>query len=269
MQEEILSGNPFIKTIDNVLNEAECSHLINISKEHLEDSIVSFKDGPNKSPGRTSKTAWLKYDIDNITKEIANKIAKLVGLPLKNAESIQIVEYKEGGEYISHYDSWIHNGSEKTLRLVKYGGARLSTALVYLNDVESGGETKFTKLDLTIRPSLGKLLIFNNTVSHTDHTRHELSEHAGLPVKSGVKYILNLWFRECPKNVLYKDFNPSYYNNIQINSNNNYKLTMNDEWKNWAINTIKNRGIEYVKERLSLQNYHPELIEQILTSRIF
>ena len=136
MQEKILSDNPFIKTIDNVLNNAECSHLINISKDHLQDSVVSFKDGPNKSSGRTSKTAWLKHDTDNITKEIANKIAKLVGLPLKNAESIQIVEYKEGGEYRSHYDSWIHNNSEKTLRLVKYGGARLSTALVYLNNIK-------------------------------------------------------------------------------------------------------------------------------------
>ena len=34
-----------------------------------------------------------------------------------------------------------HDGSEKTLRCMKYGGARIKTALVYLNDVEEGGST--------------------------------------------------------------------------------------------------------------------------------
>ena len=99
----------------------------------------------------------ISHNTDDITKSISHRISKLVGIPLENAESIQVVEYKEGGEYRPHYDSWISDNSKKTLRLIKYGGFRLSTALVYLNDVESGGETKFTKLDLTVKPSFATI----------------------------------------------------------------------------------------------------------------
>ena len=38
-----------------------------------------------------------------------------------------------------------------------------------------------------------------------------MSEHAGMPVLKGEKYAFNLWFRECHRYVLYKDFNPIYY----------------------------------------------------------
>ena len=44
------------------------------------------------------------------------------------------------------------------------------TALIYLNDVEEGGTTKFTKLDLDVSPSTGKLLIFENTLKDSIQT---------------------------------------------------------------------------------------------------
>ena len=35
-------------------------------------------------------------------------------------------------------------------------------------------------------------VVFQNTVSDTDHTRHSMSEHAGLPVEEGEKFAFNL-----------------------------------------------------------------------------
>ena len=69
----------------------------------------------------------------------------------------------ETNEYKAHYDSWDHDGSEKTLRCIKYGGPRMLTALVYLNKPEEGGATKFTKLNIDVSPTIGKLLVFVNT----------------------------------------------------------------------------------------------------------
>ena len=63
-------------------------------------------------------------------------------MPLERAESFQVIYYGVTQEYRPHYDSWEHNGSEKTLRCMKYGGARIKTALCYLNDVKKGGGTK-------------------------------------------------------------------------------------------------------------------------------
>ena len=94
---------------------------------------------------------------------------------------------------------------------MKFGGARLKTALCYLNDVEEGGETKMTKLNTTIKPKKGGMLVFQNTISLDNHDKHPLSEHAALPVIKGEKYAVNLWFRECSTQKLYCDFNPDYY----------------------------------------------------------
>ena len=48
-----------------------------------------------------------------------------------------------------------------------------------------------------------------------------MAEHAGMPVIKGYKYAFNLWFRECSRNMLYRDFNPKYYeilnDNVEIN----------------------------------------------------
>ena len=81
----------------------------------------------------------------------------------------------------------------------------------HLNYVEKGGGTRLSKLNITIPADKGKLLVFQNTMSKDNHNRHPLSEHAGMPVEMGEKYAFNLWFRECPINMLYKEFNPDYY----------------------------------------------------------
>ena len=140
----------------------------------------------------------------------------MVSMPLENAESFQIIYYGQTQEYRQHFDSWEHNGSDKTLNCMKYGGARMVTALCYLNNVTKGGGTKMTKLNITISPKKGKLLIFHNTLSLTNNTRNLLSEHAGLPVEAGEKYAFNLWFKECKAKTLYSKVNPDYYKGLPI-----------------------------------------------------
>ena len=216
----IHSEDPLVETTDNFLTDEECAHFINISKNNLERAKVSYEKEGKLSNGRTGYNTWLDHNHDNITYKIGQKIANKVGLPLENAEKFQIIYYDKNQEYKQHYDSWDHNNSEKTLRCMKYGGARLKTALCYLNTVKKGGGTKMTKLNITIEPDKGKLLIFQNTLSNDNNIRHPLSEHAGLPVDEGEKYAFNLWFKECNSKMLYKDFNPNYYLKHQNNFNN-------------------------------------------------
>ena len=96
----------------------------------------------------------------------------------------------------------------------------MATALCYLNDVEEGGGTRLTKANVDISAKKGKLLVFWNVQENTN-IRHYLAEHAGMPVIKGYKYAFNLWFRECSRNMLYRDFNPKYYeilnDNVEIN----------------------------------------------------
>ncbi len=210
MNLNIHNNDPLVLTIDNFLTLDECNHMIQISKPKMSKSLVSNEKEGVESAGRTSFNAWIKHDYDEITLSIGRKIASIIGIPLKNAESYQVIHYDINGEYRNHYDSWDHNGSEKTLRCMKYGGARLKTALVYLNDVEEGGSTFLNRLNIDVLPRQGKLLIFENTYLGTN-IKHPLSEHAGMPVIKGDKYAFNLWFKECDSTRLYSEFNPGYY----------------------------------------------------------
>ena len=66
---------------------------------------------------------------------------------------------------------------------------------MYLNTVSKGGGTRFTKLNKESTAEKGKLLVFHNVYADSNE-RHELSEHAGLPVIEGEKWAFNLWLRE-------------------------------------------------------------------------
>ena len=210
----ILCDDPKIFIIDNFITENECDHLMSIGKSYLMNSMVSDNSGGFISKGRTSKTSWIDLDKDNITNEISKNISDLVNISIENSEKFQLVYYNINNEYRQHYDSWDHDGCEKTLRCMKYGGPRILTALLYLNNVEEGGTTYFTKLDIDIKPEKGRLLIFENVYKNSIN-KHLLSEHAGKPIIKGEKYIVNLWFRQFNRSKLYSETNPDYYNNIK------------------------------------------------------
>lgn len=55
----------------------------------------------------------------------------------------------------------------------------------YLNDVDTGGETRFVDLDISIQPKAGRLLIF---------PPYWMFQHEGRPPISGDKYILSTYF---------------------------------------------------------------------------
>jgi prolyl 4-hydroxylase len=73
------------------------------------------------------------------------------------------------------------------------GGQRSFTAMVYLNTVEEGGTTDFTRIGLSIPPQQGALIIWNNATVKGDVNVDTL--HAGTPVIRGVKYIITKWYR--------------------------------------------------------------------------
>lgn len=237
--------DPEVYTVDNYLTDEECAHFIQLSKPNLQRALVSGQSKGYVSQGRSGQNCWIKHDTDEITRRVGDKIAKVVGVPLENAEAFQIIYYGVTQEYRQHYDGWEHNNSEKTLRNMKFGGQRLWTGLCYLNDVEEGGGTKFTRLNTEVQAKKGRLLVFKNTVEGS-HVRHPLSEHAGMPVIKGEKYAFNLWFREYPHNKLYREFNPEYYME--------------------ADNAEKNKDIKEIEELIKKQNkdkkiINPEMIE--------
>ena len=75
-------------------------------------------------------------------------------------------------------------------------GQRTWTAMVYLNDVESGGETRFKFLNKSFKPKRGQLLLWNNLYKNGIPNFKTL--HEALPPISGDKYVITKWFRSWP-----------------------------------------------------------------------
>jgi prolyl 4-hydroxylase len=68
--------------------------------------------------------------------------------------------------------------------------------VIYLNDVEEGGETTFPSAGWTVAPQRGSAVYFEycNALGHVD----VLSVHAGSAVTRGEKWVLTKWMRERP-----------------------------------------------------------------------
>jgi prolyl 4-hydroxylase len=180
---------PYI--INNIINEQEANHIINKSSMQLHDSLILGETLDTKI--RKSKSTWL-YKDDPIVMKIMIKISNIVKLPLENAEALQVVKYDPNGYYNEHHDSCC-DGHELCTEFIKRGGQRIKTILIYLNDEFTEGATNFPVLNKKFKPPKYSAVIFNPLATNSNKC-HPKALHAGLPVKSGTKYVANLWFRE-------------------------------------------------------------------------
>ena len=73
---------------------------------------------------------------------------------------------------------------------------RLYTFILALNDEYDGGETSFPNLKSEYRLHAGDALFFDTLDNYELETSKAL--HGGKPVKSGEKWICNLWVRKYP-----------------------------------------------------------------------
>ena len=190
----IYNDDPLIYVIENFISDEECDHFVQASQGGLQRAkTIGGKDGIYHE-NRTGSNMWLPHNHSDLTEKVGKRIADLVGFPLKNAESFQVVYYTGGTQYNDHHDAF--NGeTEEGRKHLKRGGQRIYTAIAYLNDVEEGGDTEFRDLNISVAPKKGSILVWKNVLPGTTKV-HPMSLHAGRPVTGGEKYAFNLWFRE-------------------------------------------------------------------------
>ncbi|KAK3254121.1 hypothetical protein CYMTET_36655 [Cymbomonas tetramitiformis] len=186
--------------VPNFLTPEECEHLKTLALPLLAPSLVS-KDGvvrgDESSATRNSWSALLPHPAmtdDPIIKSIGRRVAELTQDPLEHQEPIQVVRYSPGQYFSEHFDA---GRDFSTLWL----GQRKITVLLYLNEDFTGGNTLFPKLDMSIKPSLGKALLFRNLSPLEGGPQaevHPQSLHAGEAVTAGEKWAINIWIRERP-----------------------------------------------------------------------
>tara|TARA_Y100001970_G_scaffold283266_1_gene397957 strand:+ start:1028 stop:1708 length:681 start_codon:yes stop_codon:yes gene_type:complete len=172
-----------IYSADNFLSDEMCNKIINDAKGSLEDSPLTRK----LYNFRTSKTS---YNIDDEVDKLIEKYFKCENIA---SEKTQVQMYSINNEFKDHFD-WF---DEIDKDFIGHRGQRTWTIMVYLNDVDSGGETNFPKLGLNIIPKKGKAVVWNNL--HEDGNGNYEVIHSGKPVTKGEKWIITKWIRSNKK----------------------------------------------------------------------
>ncbi|XP_076936438.1 putative prolyl 4-hydroxylase 10 isoform X2 [Bidens hawaiensis] len=205
---EVISWEPRAVIYHNFLSKEECEYLINMAKPHMVKSTVVDSDtGKSKdSRVRTSSGTFLARGRDKTIRTIEKRIADFTFLPVEHGEGLQVLHYEVGQKYEPHYDYFQDEFNTRN------GGQRMATVLMYLSDVEEGGETVFPsakgnisavpwwdelsdcgKEGLSVKPKMGDALLFWSM--KPDASLDSSSLHGGCPVIKGNKWSSTKWIR--------------------------------------------------------------------------
>ncbi|XP_047317594.1 probable prolyl 4-hydroxylase 10 [Impatiens glandulifera] len=205
---EAISWEPRAFVYHNFLSKKECEYLINLAKPNMEkSSVVDNETGKSKdSRVRTSSGTFLPRGVDKVISKIEKRIADYTFIPAEFGEGLQVLHYEVGQKYEPHFDYFLDEFNTKN------GGQRVATLLMYLSDVEEGGETVFPnakgnhsavpwwnelsecgKTGLSVKPKMGDALFFWSL--KPDATLDPSSLHGGCPVIVGNKWSSTKWMR--------------------------------------------------------------------------
>ena len=176
--------------VRDFLDRATCATLTGLIDRERRPSDIA--DDQGIANYRTSETCDLDWR-DPVVAEVDDKICALLGFATRSGEPIQGQRYAPGQEFKPHTDTFEPGGYDFYLHTADLG-QRTWTAMVYLNEPEEGGATRFKTIGKTVQPETGKLLAWNNLLA--DGRPNPATLHQGMKVRRGTKYILTKWFRE-------------------------------------------------------------------------
>ncbi|AOF85269.1 2OG-Fe(II) oxygenase superfamily protein [Hydrogenophaga sp. RAC07] len=186
-------NQPRVVVLGNLLSAEECDALIESARPQLARSLtVATKTGGEElNPDRTSSgTFFARGQTPEVTR-IEARIARLLNWPIENGEGLQVLHYRPGAEYKPHYD-YFDPDEPGTPNILKRGGQRLATLVMYLSEPARGGGTTFPDAGLEVAPVRGNAVFFNYDRPHPS-TR---TLHGGAPVIEGEKWVATKWLRE-------------------------------------------------------------------------
>lgn len=187
---------PYAVSLGNILSAQECEQLMAYAQPRLERAKVVSEDGAegDVDERRTASEAAIALGETELIQRIDQRIAQLTGIPVEHGEGLQVMRYLPGQEYQPHFDFFNSQTSGGAARIRR--GQRVSTLVMYLNDVDAGGETIFPEASLEICPQQGNAVYFAYMDDNGNLDRKSL--HGGLPVHAGEKWIATKWLRDRP-----------------------------------------------------------------------
>lgn len=183
-----INADPRVERVDGLLTADECRFLIELADPRMRRATI-FHDAEQRfveDPIRRSDQAGFPIVSEwPFVRAINLRIAAATGTAVESGESLQVLRYGPAQEYRPHFDA-----------ITGMDNPRVLTALIWLNDDYSGGETRFDDLGLSERGHTGDLLLFANTLANGSPDAR--TRHSGAPVTAGTKYLASRWIRARP-----------------------------------------------------------------------
>jgi prolyl 4-hydroxylase len=185
--------HPRVVVLGGLLTDAECDQIIALAGPRMarSETVDNITGGSEVNTARTSRGMFFERGETGVIDRVERRVAALLGWPVENGEGLQVLHYRPGAEYKPHYDYFdpVHPGSAPIL---KRGGQRVGTLLMYLNTPKKGGGTTFPDVGLEVAPIKGNAVFFSYDRAHVDTK----SLHGGAPVIEGEKWVATKWLRE-------------------------------------------------------------------------
>jgi prolyl 4-hydroxylase len=184
---------PRVMVFGGLLSDTECDELVALAKTRLARSeTVQVHTGASEvNTARTSEGMFFGRGENPLCARIEARIAELLNWPLENGEGLQILRYGPGAEYKPHYD-YFDPVQPGTPAILRRGGQRVASLVIYLAAPGRGGATVFPDLNLEVNPVKGNAVFFSYDRPHPA-TR---TLHGGAPVIEGEKWVATKWLRE-------------------------------------------------------------------------
>ena len=225
---EVISWSPRAFLVHNLFTDAEADHVVEMSRDHLKRSLTKGggKEDAKRSKFRTSDSSSLEKYQTRVVAALEERVAILLSYPALHQESLKVLRYNPGQLYKPHFDAF------SVKKQLPGDSNRAATVILYLTEVEEGGETNFprAKLDIgydrrhrdrmerttscdggrmwrtilpfeiklsstnTVTPKKGSALVFYDLDPAANYIDDD-SLHEGCPVISGEKWSATLWVR--------------------------------------------------------------------------
>lgn len=186
------SANLVQYILPRFLGGDDCAALCAQIDANLRPSTIA--DDIGDAAFRTSRTCDLDHR-DLLVADIDERLCNLSGIAPDYGEPLQGQRYDPGQEFKFHTD-YFEPGGSGYIEHCTVPGQRTWTMMIYLNDPEAGGGTRFKATGKIVKPETGKLVAWDNLTAQGDVNPATL--HHGMRVRKGRKYVVTKWFRERP-----------------------------------------------------------------------
>ena len=184
---------PRVVLFGGLLSHEECDALMALSMPRLARSETVQHDtgGSEVNAARTSDGMFFERAEAPLVQRIEQRIAALLHWPEDRGEGLQILRYRPGAQYRPHFD-FFDPAQPGTAAVLRRGGQRVGTLVMYLNTPTRGGATTFPDFNLEVAPIKGHALFFSYDRPHASTG----TLHGGAPVVEGEKWVATKWLRE-------------------------------------------------------------------------